>query len=382
MPRKMHHSMGRKAQRSRNPKILLKQAITYLRRVNEGARPTQKAGPKWTVTVEFVRSTRLIPGASHGVASARDEACELVCVKTRSGTRVTGRLPPQLVSPLFSASNSQADNERMAKEYFGSLKRLGQVILVEVFPEYVAEPAKKPAQTVVAEPEAPTAPETDAGPLTMDELRAQHEAQECWDDSEEEEEEEEEAVLTMDELRAQHEVTECWDDSEDDEDVTEPEVSAEPGARQGGSDANLGPLHAASQDMVRELVELRYRNGIPSCWDESADEDEQDEEEEAEMVEEEDWEGTLRESKSVALLPALQKRASVKPGRFEEETFLPGANNKHTSGRDIDPGHGTWQEPFLPPDWAEGKTPEEQAEIDALRWEMWVESPTSDDEDE
>jgi hypothetical protein len=286
MPRKMHHQTQMRATRGRNPKTLLKTAITYLLRVRSSAKPSNKAGPKWAMTIEYMRSQDLIPGVASGQsAGAYDAACKVVAVRMKSGLRVTGRYPRVLTDPLFSASSGEATNERMAKAFLGALKRRGEVILVETFGETAAGSQAAlaptlPAKSVQQKPPVEVADE-------LEHLREQHAGQASWDDDEEDAKTPEQ---TLEQLRAEHVGADSW----------------------GGSSYGVDMM-----SLTRAVRRARR---------------------------------------------AAAKSAALHPSGVER-TMGPGENGL----------------PFLPPDWAQGKTPQEQAEIDKLRWEMWAEDSSEDE---
>jgi len=134
------------------------------------------------------------------------------------------------------------------------LKRLGQVILVEVFPDYTVQKKKKPVASKpklawTEETEAAEQPEEKSDTQTLEELRAEHEARDCWDDdSEDDDESEEKAELTLEELRAQHAATECWDDEDDHDQACHETATVK--LRECKSEPNLPTLMGGSEEEV------------------------------------------------------------------------------------------------------------------------------------
>jgi hypothetical protein len=307
MPKKMNHTIRGRATRSRNPKTLLNTSITYLLRVKSAAKPSSKAGPKWAVTIEYKRLSALIPGVQNGYAGAYDAACKVVAVRMKSGLRVTGRFPHMLTDPLFSASSAEATNEKMAKAFFGALKRRGEVILVEKFDA----PAPAPAPAPAAPAPALDAQYVEEGEAELERLWAAHAGTESWTRS----------------MREAQDDEEAWDDVAQDE-----------------------------------------------AWDHVAQDEAWDDDETASEL------GLAADGVAQVEGPRKLK----KPERYADAIWTPGANNQHCTGREIDPGRdvdsGDESDAplaFLPPELAST----ERADIDRLRWEMWVEAPSEEESD-
>ena len=160
--------------RSSNVKQLLRSNVRWMNAVSRSSRPSA-VGRGCVAVIEYAHSPVLLD--KYGSASStgvNGTACELVRVTDQSG-RVLQRFPHVLRQALLGAASART-NEKMSREFFGTLKRVGKVCVREV-----ARPVKIAAAPVavrVAEPTPePKEPEVDP----MDALRAEMESQDDWD---------------------------------------------------------------------------------------------------------------------------------------------------------------------------------------------------------
>ena len=162
--------------RSRNPCVLLRSNVRFLNTTRRGGRPSSRVRGTTVAVIEYSSSSSLLnrygSSSSTGVSGT---ACDLVRVTDVSG-RVAGKFPHALRQALLGAASART-NEKMAREFFETLKRVGSVALVEVdAPKRVASPSA-PAQ----EPMPVVAPTTEPEVDPMDALRAEMAEQDDWD---------------------------------------------------------------------------------------------------------------------------------------------------------------------------------------------------------
>lgn len=153
----------------------------YLNTTRRGSRPSSRVGGRTVAVIEYSRSSSLLnkygSSSSTGVSGT---ACALVRVTDGRGMSLA-KYPHALRQALLGAASART-NEKMAREFFTTLKRVGSVALVEVAaaPKKCGSPKKcgPPAvakPTVVAEP--PTEPEVDP----LEALKAEMAEQDDWD---------------------------------------------------------------------------------------------------------------------------------------------------------------------------------------------------------
>ena len=166
--------------RSSNVKQLLKSNVRWLNVSRRECRPSSRV-PRCEAVIEYASSSSLLN--KHGSVSSTGlsgTACELVRVTDADG-RVLRKFPHVLRQALLGAASART-NEKMSREFFGTLKRVGRVALREVERPQRVVVAAVPAQParVVSAPEEP---EVDA----MEVLRLEMAGQEDWDAETEEE---------------------------------------------------------------------------------------------------------------------------------------------------------------------------------------------------
>ena len=131
-------------------KQLLESNVRWLNRVRASGRPSSRVSGCACV-IEYAPSSALLDAYSSASASGlRGSACELVRVTNSSGERVR-KFPHVLRRALLGAAGART-NEKMAREFFGTLKRVGGVALREV-----GRPAKSASVPVVAPVRVPKA---------------------------------------------------------------------------------------------------------------------------------------------------------------------------------------------------------------------------------
>ena len=150
--------------------------MRFLNTTRRGGRPSSRVRGKTVAVIEYSTSSSLLnkysSSSSTGVSGT---ACDLVRV-TDSRGRVVGKFPPALRQALLGAASART-NEKMAREFFDTLKRVGSVALVEVdAPKRVAAPSA-PAQEPMPAVVPATEPEVDP----MAALRAEMAEQDDWD---------------------------------------------------------------------------------------------------------------------------------------------------------------------------------------------------------
>ena len=166
--------------RSSNVKQLLKSNVRWLNTSRRESRPSSRVA-RCEAVIEYTSSSLLLD--KHGSLSSTGlsgTACELVRVTDAEG-RVHRKFPHVLRQALLGAASART-NEKMSREFFGTLKRVGRVALREVERPQRVVVAAVPAQParVVSAPEEP---EVDA----MEVLRLEMAGQEDWDAETEEE---------------------------------------------------------------------------------------------------------------------------------------------------------------------------------------------------
>ena len=166
--------------RSSSVKQLLKSNVRWLNASRRECRPPSRVS-RCEAVIEYAPSSSLLN--KHGSVSSTGlsgTACELVRVTDADG-RVLRKFPHVLRQALLGAASART-NEKMSREFFGTLKRVGRVALREVEPpqRVVVAAVPAPPARVVAAPEEP---EVDA----MEVLRLEMAGQEDWDAETEEE---------------------------------------------------------------------------------------------------------------------------------------------------------------------------------------------------
>lgn len=166
--------------RSSNVKQLLQSNVRWLNASSRRSRPGSRVRSCEAV-IEYAQTPSLLN--KHGSVSATGlsgTACELVGVTDAAGN-VLKKFPHVLRQALLGAASART-NEKMAREFFGTLKRVGRVALREV--DRPQRPAPAPVrQPVVAPVPQEDEPEVDA----MEALRLEMASQEDWDAESEEE---------------------------------------------------------------------------------------------------------------------------------------------------------------------------------------------------
>lgn len=125
--------------------------------------------------IEYAQSPLLLD--KYGSASStgvNGTVCELVRVTDQSG-RVLQRFPHVLRQALLGAAGART-NEKMSREFFETLRRVGKVCVREV-----ARPVKMGAAPVVARVPEPTPEPKEPEVDPMEALRAEMESQDDWD---------------------------------------------------------------------------------------------------------------------------------------------------------------------------------------------------------
>ena len=165
--------------RSSNVKQLLKSNVRWLNASRREGRPSSRVS-RCEAVIEYAPSSSLLN--KHGSVSSTGlsgTACELVRVTDADG-RVLRKFPHVLRQALLGAASART-NEKMSREFFGTLKRVGRVALREVArtPVIVAPPAPVQQERQAS----PEEPEVDA----MEALRLEMADQDDWDAETEEE---------------------------------------------------------------------------------------------------------------------------------------------------------------------------------------------------
>ena len=160
-------------------KQLLKSNVRWLNVSRRECRPSSRVS-RCEAVIEYAPSSSLL--SKHGSESSTGlsgTACELVRVTDADG-RVLRKFPHVLRQALLGAASART-NEKMSREFFGTLKRVGRVALREVArPPVIVAPPAPVQQERQASPEEP---EVDA----MEALRLEMADQDDWDVETEEE---------------------------------------------------------------------------------------------------------------------------------------------------------------------------------------------------
>jgi len=165
--------------RNANVRSLLKSNVRWLNATSRKTRPSSGVSQRTRAVIEYyVTSSLLDKYGSSSSTGLAGTACALVRVTDGEG-REQGRYPHVLQQALLGAASARTA-EKMAKEFFGTLKRVGGVSLVRVAapaPKLQPEPKAAPVYAVLAAPEPE--PEREVDPMAA--LRAEMAAQDDWD---------------------------------------------------------------------------------------------------------------------------------------------------------------------------------------------------------
>ena len=163
--------------RSANVRSLLKSNVRWLNATPRKTRPPSGVSQRTRAVIEYyVTSSLLDKYGSSSSTGLAGTACALARVTDGEG-REQARYPHVLRQALLGAASARTA-EKMAKEFFGTLKRVGGVSLVRVdapAPKRRPVPKAAPAPVHTAAPE----PETEVDPMAA--LRAEMAAQDDWD---------------------------------------------------------------------------------------------------------------------------------------------------------------------------------------------------------
>ena len=165
--------------RSANVRSLLKSNVRWLNATSRKTRPPSGVSQRTRAVIEYyVTSSLLDKYGSSSSTGLAGTACALVRVTDGEG-REQARYPHVLRQALLGAASARTA-EKMAKEFFGTLRRVGGVSLVRVdapAPKLQPEPQAAPVYAVLAAPEPE--PEREVDPMAA--LRAEMAAQDDWD---------------------------------------------------------------------------------------------------------------------------------------------------------------------------------------------------------
>ena len=167
------------SKRSANVCVLLRSNVRFLNTTRRSCRPSSRVRGTTVAVIEYSCSSSLLnkygSSSSTGVSGT---ACDLVRVTDGRGTPLV-KYPHALRAALLGAASART-NEKMAREFFTTLKRVGSVALVEVVaaPKKCAAPASaSPKRASVVQAEPPTEPEVDP----LEALKAEMAEQDDWD---------------------------------------------------------------------------------------------------------------------------------------------------------------------------------------------------------